>query len=100
MSFLARRATLVTEATPDYSSGVFDSDPSATTFTENAALSIASGDWINHSAAGLYIAEKAIDAPFLFATGERTIYSALIAGGVINLSSTASIEAIIGAELD
>ena len=153
MSFLARRATLATSASPDYSSGecvgaknsfvmrtpggggkltraclksidaisvdsvlhLFDSDPDATTITDNAAFSlngadqtrllrsiaIASADWINHSTAtGLYIAEKAIDVPFLFATGDRTIYGALVAAGTINLSSTSSIEIILGAEVD
>lgn len=153
MSFLARRATLVTEATPDYVTGdlcggktsfimrtpggggklvraclksidaisvdsvlhLFDSDPSATTFTENGAfalnsadrtrllrsIAIGSADWINQSTAtGLYIAEKAIDVPFLFATGDRTIYGALVAAGTINLSSTSSIEIILGAEVD
>lgn len=152
--FISRRATLVTEATPDYVSGdlcggklsfqqrgpgcagslrrltlksidavgvatrmlLFYSDPSNTTFTENGAFSlhandrtklldqidIASGDWVNTTGTGLYVASKALaDIPFALEDSQnRNIYAAFIALGTLNLSSVSSIEAILGSEVD
>lgn len=158
---LNRRATLATEATPDYSandlcggklqftmrtaggggrlvrwamkslvsfSGIaskaylFDSDPDtagadggATTFTENGAwtlaaadrtrlidvIDIADTDWVDYSArAGVYMVEKALDVPFSFAAGGRSIWAAFIVGATLNLGSTTDIEAMVGAEVD
>lgn len=94
---------------------LFDANPSNTTFTENGALAlnsadrtkligavaIASGDWLNYSAAaGLYVADKAIDIPYWLRNGERTIYGALVIGGVHTPGSIADIEAILGGEID
>lgn len=94
---------------------LFDSDPSATTFTENGAFSlnsadrtrliarvaIASGDWVNDATPlGLYTVEKTLNIPGQFAAGDRTIYGALVLGGSHTPGSTADLEAILAAEVD
>lgn len=154
MAFINRRVTLVTQATPDYStndlcgglaeflmrtpggggklvrlavrskdsfSGVasklvlFDAEPASSTLTENAtaaihandkakilaSVAIAAADWVDLTGiGGDYIVEKALDIPFLFAAGVRTIYSALIPAATLNLSATDSLEVQLGAEVD
>lgn len=94
---------------------LFDADPSATTFTENAAFSvnsadrsklvevidIAAADWTDYTArTGLYIVRKAIEVPVLFASTDRILYGAFVPEATLNLSTIASIQAIIGGEID
>jgi len=88
----------------------FDADPSATTFTDNAALDVADADLVKligavvvstwqpfadnsmGYATGLYI-------PYTLGTG-TTLYGAMIATGATDLVSTSDITIQIGLELD
>ncbi|MCL4715466.1 MAG: hypothetical protein KJZ75_11195 [Hyphomonadaceae bacterium] len=94
---------------------LFDDDPAATTFTENAAFSIhaddraklievveiASADWIDFtSRTGLYIARKTLDVPTQLAQGNKKIFGAFVPENTLNLSSATSVEAILAGEVD
>lgn len=152
MLHFSRRVALVTEATPDYSSGdlcggkitfdncvrraggtgivqrlnllsidavgvaaaflLFRADPAASTFTENGAFTIhatdlpnllraipvPSANWTTLTGTSYYEQEIALNIPFAPATDD--LYGALIAGGSLNLSSTASIIATLGGQID
>ena len=149
---ISSRVALVTQATPDYSSGdlcggklafsrftrkvngsglikrlnllsidavgvaatflLFRADPAASTFTENSAFTIHADDlpnllraipvpsagWVTLTGTAYYETELALNIPFQAASDD--LYGALVPGGTLNLSSAASIIAILGGEVD
>lgn len=94
---------------------LFDSEPSASTTTENGALAIhandlvkvlcsiaiAAADWVDLTGVGGgYIVEKTLTKNFKFAAGERTIWGIFVPGNTLNLSAVDSLEFQLGAEVD
>lgn len=91
---------------------IFRSNPSKSTFTENAAFSIHADDlpnllravlvpsdaWETLTGTSYYEAEIALNIPFQVDGDD--LYGAFIAGGTINLSSAASIIATLAGEVD
>lgn len=98
---------------------IFDANPSASTFTDNSAISInsadrskllksitvAADDWLDpQGGSGLYVAELIKpgdpDWPMISyeLSGGRDLYFAIEAEGTINFSSTSDLSAIIAAE--
>lgn len=98
---------------------IFDANPSASTFTDNAALSIhasdrskllktfaiAAADWVAPKGASPWYSVELIgpsaSMPYLYydlSSGSREIYCAIEADGTINFSSTGDLAAVISAE--
>lgn len=92
---------------------IFDTNPSATTFTDNAAQAIHANDWTKIlrsilidstdwilMGTGLYQAEKVIAVPYEIDTSasSRNLYGAIESDGVIDLASASDLEVILGAE--
>lgn len=100
---------------------LFDANPSASTFTDNGALSIhandrakllktiaiASADWVAPKGASPWYTVELVGSgaaiPFLYfdtATGGRELYLAIEADGAINFASSGDLAAVIGAEVN
>lgn len=92
---------------------LFSKNPTNSTFTENGAFTIHASDlpylldavpvlsanWVTLTGTAYYRNEIALNIPFQTQAASKDLYGALIAGGTINLSSTASIAAILGGEI-
>jgi hypothetical protein len=97
---------------------IFDSNPTASTFTDNAALvihandrdkilktiAIAAADWVTPKGASPWYTVELVGVgaaiPYLYydLSAGRNLYFAIEADGVINFASTADLAAIVTAE--
>ncbi len=88
----------------------FDSDPSATTFTDNAALDIADADLVkvfavvpltlhkdfSDNGVSLPAVGDNLNIPFVLDAGETTLYAALVTRGTPTYASTSDITLRVG----
>ena len=93
---------------------LFKDNPASSTVVENGTLAvhaddrakiidvvdIASADFITRTVAGLYVASKTLAIPFKFESSIRSVYAIFTPLGALNLSTVASLEFQLGAEVD